>query len=315
MDLAYFPRELECTILEVAANSDSTFIPTLLLVARRAHVWLEPLLYRQVYISTDPDFEWKRAQDAFFRIAASKAPSFLAKSVRFVILELQDRAQLSQHFLDCVYSALWLCTGVEEIAVNGSHILNIGPTLLPIFSAMPLRRLGVFLEDLIPHPTPMKGHAPAFSALTHLDVYDNEGHSSRSRDLVRIIPFLTALPNLTHLAIHVPLDSYHVKQILDGCSRLQILAFVTCAIYREPSPFMESVQYLAESLGDARILGTTFAEWMEVLSMVAPSFWRALDILIDQKKQGLIDDKHASTGDFWNKDTRDCIAKQIRGLI
>ncbi|KAF7312761.1 hypothetical protein MIND_00291200 [Mycena indigotica] len=314
MDLARFPRELERAILEAAADSDSNFIPTLLLVAHRAHVWLEPLLYRQVHISMN--CRWKRAQDAFFRIATTRPPSFLAKSVRVMTLEFHDGTTVAtQDLLDRVYPALLLCTGVQEVAVNGSEEMKIGPTLLPLLSAMPLRRLGVFFEDLMPHPIPMEGHATAFSALTHLDVYDNEEQNIHSRDLSRIIPFLAALPNLTHLAVNILLDLPVVKRILDGCSRLQILAFLIPALDYELSTFMDGVQRIAESSGDPRIFGTTYKSWTEVFSTTQFSFWRAIDILVDQKRNGLVDRNHASTGDIYNKDTQDAVAKQIRALF
>ncbi|KAJ7847805.1 hypothetical protein B0H14DRAFT_3453508 [Mycena olivaceomarginata] len=47
------PVELERKIFEIAAQSNSMFIPTLLLVAHRVKTWLEPMLY-SVVVFSDP---------------------------------------------------------------------------------------------------------------------------------------------------------------------------------------------------------------------------------------------------------------------
>ncbi|KAF7300933.1 hypothetical protein MIND_00656200 [Mycena indigotica] len=275
---------------------------------------LEPFLYRHVYIS--PDCARQRAMEAFFYIIDSKPPSFLAKSVRRIVLEFFDGSEMAtEELVNRVYAALRLCTGVQEIVVNASDEMDIGRTLFPIFSAMPLCRLGVFLEDLMPHPVAMASHAAAFPFLTHLEVYDNEGHSSHSRDLLRVIPFVVALPKLTHLALHVLLGATVVKKILNECYHLEVLAFVTRAPHPIFWPFMEGIQHLSQSLGDPRIMGTTCGQWMEALSDVRDGFWRVLEIFIDQKRRGLIHDHHALTGDIHALTTTDTVAKQLQALI
>ncbi|KAJ7321876.1 hypothetical protein DFH08DRAFT_888826 [Mycena albidolilacea] len=47
------PVKLECKIFEIATQLNSTFIPTLLLVAHRVKTWLEPMLY-SIVVFSDP---------------------------------------------------------------------------------------------------------------------------------------------------------------------------------------------------------------------------------------------------------------------
>ncbi|KAF7288756.1 hypothetical protein MIND_01421000 [Mycena indigotica] len=309
-----FPPELEQAILKMCAEDDWSFIPTLLRVAQRTHIWLEPLLYQHVYISTD--LERKPAQDAFFHVAVARPQSFLAKSVRVVVLELAHSGTPAQDLLERTYNALRSCTGIQEFAVNGADKMDIGPRLFPILATMPLRRLGAFLENLMPHPIFMKDHAPAFSALTHLDVFDSEGHNSHSRDLIRIVPFLTALPSLTHLALQSQPPAHSVQQILDGCAFLQVLAFMEPSQTLNPYLVPDLLEYLhGLPIRDPRIVVSVYDEWEEVISSYEPSFWTAIDIFLDYRKQGRIDKDRIYTGDFHDEDSTDPTAQLIRQQI
>ncbi|KAF7296911.1 hypothetical protein MIND_00922900 [Mycena indigotica] len=80
------PRELEREILELAAEMHSTSIISLLLVAKRTFVWLEPYIFRKVHLSGDST--GNAAQEAFLHAAVSKPPPFLANGVRRIVLSL-----------------------------------------------------------------------------------------------------------------------------------------------------------------------------------------------------------------------------------
>ncbi|KAJ7121829.1 hypothetical protein C8R43DRAFT_1136349 [Mycena crocata] len=50
LGLPVLPVELEREIFEIAAHSRPRSVPTLVLVASRVKVWVEPFLYRTIFL-------------------------------------------------------------------------------------------------------------------------------------------------------------------------------------------------------------------------------------------------------------------------
>ncbi|KAJ7131271.1 hypothetical protein C8R44DRAFT_850069, partial [Mycena epipterygia] len=69
-----FPPEREREIFEIAALLYPGAIPILLRVARRVLVWIEPLLYRVVYVNGHPPYS--DMAHALLRATTTKAPDF-----------------------------------------------------------------------------------------------------------------------------------------------------------------------------------------------------------------------------------------------
>ncbi|KAF7329424.1 hypothetical protein MKEN_00204400 [Mycena kentingensis (nom. inval.)] len=153
-------------------------LSALLPVAKRFHVWLEPLLWRtlrQGYrIGLPPSW-------------TSKSSEFLTANVRHLSVDT-DYPDLGE----------WLakCMGITVIhLVMDSDLCHHAAKILP---KLRLRRLAIAMGDVYPlatHPTlvPLASQ-PTFSRLTHFEMFDYVD--------ARMFPFLVALPALTHLAIN-----------------------------------------------------------------------------------------------------------------
>ncbi|KAJ7436802.1 hypothetical protein B0H11DRAFT_2109245 [Mycena galericulata] len=123
------PLEMEREIFETAALVHPGEIPTLLRVAHRVLVWIEPFLYKVIPASTHS-----------LTAIKSKPPRFLHNAVRHLLLDF-TATWSSEEGRDI----LKLCTGVVNFAVV-AHLSK--PVLLPILADMHVWRLSVCLEDL-----------------------------------------------------------------------------------------------------------------------------------------------------------------------
>ncbi|KAK7033744.1 hypothetical protein R3P38DRAFT_2914725 [Favolaschia claudopus] len=72
------PPELEREIFETAAHLDRSDIPTLLLVYRRVHEWIEHLLYRSITIVAHDEYRLLAVQ------ARPAAAAFLQQNLRYL---------------------------------------------------------------------------------------------------------------------------------------------------------------------------------------------------------------------------------------
>ncbi|KAJ6564485.1 hypothetical protein B0H19DRAFT_79022 [Mycena capillaripes] len=76
------PEDLEREIFEISAHSQPVFILTLMLVARRVKIWLEPLLYRTIVLDHPLEGHPIHSWDTLFPILESKPASFFHHAVR-----------------------------------------------------------------------------------------------------------------------------------------------------------------------------------------------------------------------------------------
>ncbi|KAJ7238821.1 hypothetical protein B0H12DRAFT_1136794 [Mycena haematopus] len=203
------PPELEELIFHIAAHRNPEMIPTFLCVARRIHIWLEPLLYRTI-VNTNT-----RQILAVIAAMSSKPAPFFQKAVRNVFLGWDKSLPPDE-----TRKLLGLSTGIENLAIFG-HLLD--PSLLPLLADMPLRRLITNLAQLFGAPlnsgTGINLTHPLFASLTHLTILQAGAH--------RIPPSqLAALPALTHLCVRVSRIEWQwdaMRALLDKCAKLEVL--------------------------------------------------------------------------------------------
>ncbi|KAJ7127280.1 hypothetical protein C8R43DRAFT_1211138 [Mycena crocata] len=85
------PPGLEKAIFEIVAQVRPLSIPVLMRVAWRVKIWLEPLLYRTLLVSTDSNVvlegHIRAPAETFIPVTHSKPPSFFRNSVRHVLFE------------------------------------------------------------------------------------------------------------------------------------------------------------------------------------------------------------------------------------
>ncbi|KAJ7471599.1 hypothetical protein B0H11DRAFT_2282997 [Mycena galericulata] len=177
------PPELERYIFELCALADRSGIPSLLRVAHRVHVWIEPLLYHALVL----DY----SQPCRLTPADSRDAAFLASHVKHLNL-----TGPMPH--DQLCALLAACTGTTNLALWVPTPL---PDLLPFLQALTLTRLSADTTHLFGGPLRVNFAHPALRALTHLDIL-----AAGFDDWRLSAGLATGLPHLTHLAFR---DKFH----------------------------------------------------------------------------------------------------------
>ncbi|KAJ6564606.1 hypothetical protein B0H19DRAFT_1259028 [Mycena capillaripes] len=197
------PPELEQEIFITAATMHEEAIPTLLLVAHRVLVWIEPLLYRTLIFRKTRHY--KSRLSAAIQIIQTKPPAVIPKNVHDVMVWHPN----SKHEICTLLS---MCSGVQNVVL---HSLTPA-TVLCLSSLQRLQRL-TLPEPLRSEVPQIHPSMPFFLALTHLHIHTFVGHLNRQ--------WIGALPSLTHFCIEQPLDVDlpDLLGVLQECTKLRIL--------------------------------------------------------------------------------------------
>ncbi|KAJ6533308.1 hypothetical protein DFH09DRAFT_1325811 [Mycena vulgaris] len=171
------PPELERQIFEIAALSRPVTIPRPMLVAWRVNTWVEPLLYRIVFLTDTeglPHFTFEN----ILRLIREKPAGFMQKSVRHLYLWLQHKADMAVILPACTdVVSLFLVPGGGEFYAALGDMRNV-------------RRLAIEIGDLL-----MRQHFgfthPFFHTITHLEAFDDEKLPSSSWAGLTLAPYLT----------------------------------------------------------------------------------------------------------------------------
>ncbi|KAJ7662194.1 hypothetical protein DFH06DRAFT_1471757 [Mycena polygramma] len=261
----FLPPDLEREIFDVVASEGMKSIPPLLRVAQRVKLWMEPLLYRVIFLQEDNNpFNLHAQQDLFkgtrdvmippqaLAAAIERLPaSFFRTHVRHVFLDCraftlstlsrdhQAAARLNGRSVEDRDALLARCTGAVSM-----YIISIqdAPSLLACLSRVPLRRLEANLGALfhpVADPIPFKfsqfGEGggtidfsrPMFQHLTHLALAEKVP-KERSRRAAEWKAGLASLPCLTHLSFEYRGREPHplFLQLLYACACLRVLVIL-----------------------------------------------------------------------------------------
>ncbi|KAJ7636226.1 hypothetical protein FB45DRAFT_1055705 [Roridomyces roridus] len=155
------PRELERTIFEISATlSRPNRIPNLMLVAQRVRVWVEPSLYRVVFLDEElppldgfPRFTWT----VFTGLLTTKPQDFFARSVRNLLIGTKSGAWSSNDVrLKEIHSILRACSGITNLcAFQGLRVSEL-------ISPNSLKRFAVHTFDLFSKLSGIDLSTPAF---------------------------------------------------------------------------------------------------------------------------------------------------------
>ncbi|KAJ7489094.1 hypothetical protein FB451DRAFT_682518 [Mycena latifolia] len=168
------PLELEREIFEITARLYPQMAPTLLRVAQRVLVWIEPIVYETLIVHSN------MLHPSLFLALESKPASFFHKNVRNLLLDLENHESSSIDRLNLLLSA---CTAVIDLALFDPH-----PSMLPHLAAMKLQRLSVHLYSLfLSHEIDFAGQ-PFFATITHLNVHDWELQETTDFDTIDSSP-------------------------------------------------------------------------------------------------------------------------------
>ncbi|KAJ7263410.1 hypothetical protein C8J57DRAFT_1718992 [Mycena rebaudengoi] len=200
------PQELERAVFETAALLYHTQIPTLMLVARRSHTWLQPILYRVLIY--DGAGSLHRMPPIADELLPERA-ALLRKHARHLLIHTPQDA----------HKILAVCTAVQYFTCY----CRMDPSLfIPYLDRIRPLLLGLYTEDLF-DSLPDFSHSLFFST-THLELMDD----NISRYNVECWRTLASLPCLTHLMFahysSVPTRSLHM--LLEERKSLQVLILI-----------------------------------------------------------------------------------------
>ncbi|KAJ6482765.1 hypothetical protein C8R45DRAFT_1150385 [Mycena sanguinolenta] len=108
------PTDLERTIFETTTFLAPECIPTLVLVAWRIKVWLEPILYRTLVFRGETDH-----LVFFLGTLASKPPAFFAHSTRHLLMVDVDPSVIRSILSACSQvENLWAISSGAELTLS-----------------------------------------------------------------------------------------------------------------------------------------------------------------------------------------------------
>ncbi|KAJ7138857.1 hypothetical protein C8R46DRAFT_1013852 [Mycena filopes] len=261
------PPELERQIFETAAFAIPLTIPTLLRVARRTRVWIEPLLYRVLGPGIRKEREMFRAIRLFLN---TKPPRFFADAVRH--LHLPPSSHLTQGQARRLLS---LSRNLVDLAASG---FSSDPGLLPILARLRIRHLGMSLRQMFSATgtsSSINFHHPLFDSVTHLTIYDRPDEV--------ICEGIPALPALTHLSMKKITQWGALRTLLAKCARLQV-----CLSVWPPSEIGPARRQVIPFV-DRRFILVAFADYWGDWQAGAEGrvdLWAIAENFIAQKRRG-----------------------------
>ncbi|KAJ7465371.1 hypothetical protein B0H11DRAFT_2240180 [Mycena galericulata] len=225
------PPELEHAIFEISALSRPIAILNLMLVAQRVKIWVEPILYRLVFLSDGeappvegfPRFTFK----TFLKAIVQKPPEFFNQAVRHLFLGEPEEWPSSRLHAMMINSVLNACTGITTLFAWAVFAEN-----LPALNALDsLHRLAVNIMDLFGRDPTGCFSQPLFRNITHLEMLDCIPDFDCSH-----AASLSLIPHLTHFA-------FSDSRLCSGfCGVFRLCARLTCVVLLE-----------AESMGDVDV--------------------------------------------------------------
>ncbi|KAJ7185922.1 hypothetical protein C8R46DRAFT_1343090 [Mycena filopes] len=219
------PVELERLIFELCAGLHPRMSPSLILVAHRVKIWIEPLLYKVLMHSgmtaeSPTNARARRSVDALRQLLRQPRATFSwPNHVRHICLsDLQPWGMLMQ--------LLSLCKNTTNLALlYPTPDLCLAPRFPALLGSLRLQRISIHLNTLFPPSAGAVDFSHSmFTHLTHLDLRD---YDLRNRDGGAHWSGIGALSRLTHLSFR----RSHVMPVicevaLRKCAALRVLVSI-----------------------------------------------------------------------------------------
>ncbi|KAF7329611.1 hypothetical protein MKEN_00224100 [Mycena kentingensis (nom. inval.)] len=285
-DSPRLPPDLERDIFELVGQTSSlkTVLP-LLRVARRVHEWIEPFLYRSLNISNLPLSKGPRL-DVLLELwrSGTKPPAFFTTAVRHLIILTPEHAQPE---FDEIVAA---CSRVTHIAIGP----NARASLPTILRSMPcVRRLAMdfagatgFRPEAYSDTTSLQAAAAhLLPALTHLEIFTQLTNDPAT--VQRLLPFLRALPRLTHVAFNFDLV-FAVVDALRGMPSLRVICWLASRDSVDTLEYARQLQAQPWQADEPRIVVLEYDRWYDGAEPFERTYWDRADDLVEQKRRGEI---------------------------
>ncbi|KAJ7739333.1 hypothetical protein B0H16DRAFT_64144 [Mycena metata] len=270
------PPELERVIFEFTALSRRSSIPSLMLTAWRVKNWVEPILWKVVFM-TSPAHQVRQIHgfpsmpvESFIHAISTKPLSFFSTSVRHLFLQ----SYLEVPTVAFIFAACDRLTHLYYTPFDRDAPAH----LMALDSLHHLQQLTFFIMDLFPREIDFM--RPMFRNLTHLEMLDTPNYLRLER--------LALPPRLTHIAFHPG----SVTQYTTVLTWLRSDTQLVCILFLLGGPISRS--RLTETpvvLDDDRFLfmGQTGdrADWLRVVA--GKGYWVLAEAFISAKRTGRLD--------------------------
>ncbi|KAJ7662773.1 hypothetical protein DFH06DRAFT_1190821 [Mycena polygramma] len=274
------PFELEQQIFELAAFCHPDCIPTLVRVAWRVKIWMEPLLYRvlSMYDACHGSPIRKGIRHSLLGVlsAIASRPALFQDHVRHIaVMSSLDSSDAGLAGISTVLSTSMSTTNLA-LFYSGS------PGLLPLLAQLPLKHLSLIREHFFPLPTATDYAHSAFSQVTHLDILDWRRRSEEWDPLTGV----ALIPHLTHLSFHDSgVTTAVCKHALRDCKHLEVLVMLC----RSPSAVSRATRAREELAADPRfvlVLVPDYVQDWENGARGAEDYWSRADGLVRRRLAG-----------------------------
>ncbi|KAJ7642187.1 hypothetical protein FB45DRAFT_366137 [Roridomyces roridus] len=271
------PLELEREIFEQAAYTDPLCVPSLMLVAWRVKIWVEPFLYRVLMLMGT---NWKLEQgypfvdDRHFTRASAMPTDVLKNSVRNLWL----------HWLphDAAESFISAAARVENLWVS----MRFNPTdsLLHAIGSVSPKRLHTYVHDLLGLEDLLT--LPILSRVTHIEVL-----SVTTDKHAEIWQAFAQIRTLTHLAFAAE-DSEFLDlcpSLLGACTTLRVLLYKTDSRDFDSTENFPVLCDLREDVRFVQMCHDNGARDWRMGALTGVEFWSRAEDFIAKRKSGEID--------------------------
>ncbi|KAJ6495176.1 hypothetical protein C8R45DRAFT_986295 [Mycena sanguinolenta] len=261
------PRELEHRAFQIAALAHPRRIPILMLVARRVKVWIEPLMYRVVFLRATTIGEPDNLGLPFFAADALEQRSHLwLQHVRYLLIDdafVQGKA---------LQSWLLACTSVTNLCA----LLRCSSAILSAVSSFTnIQYLTIDVRVLCGRTLPF------LFTVTHLDLLHFGGVGQD--DVTRMVRNISLMPRLTHIALNSRLDELLSHAALCAIAKLQCIVFFNAVAPLAVSPLLDDPRSVCIDDG-----GTYYTDWLRA-AVFGEDYWSFADAFLAARQAGTID--------------------------
>ncbi|KAJ7056093.1 hypothetical protein C8F01DRAFT_1156800 [Mycena amicta] len=274
------PEDLEREIFLLTASEDARSIPTLVRVAKRTQLWLEPLLYRVLVL-----LEYSDGLEFIEDRLRRKPDSVWRNGPCHVYLALGDE----KRSVSAVENLLGKCVGVEDLSF---HPPADQPKrfLAQLDGMTNPNRLHTELQKLFDGSlSSIDLQRPAFSHLSHLMLFDELAHCTES-DAAHLTQQLSLLPSITHLALAGRIPKSLVLSLLALSS---VVIFVSLRQDTRLLTVQRMYDRELSGVNDLRFvimpLGIWLGDWEKAARGAKEDFWVGAERFVEGKRRGEID--------------------------
>ncbi|KAJ6587876.1 hypothetical protein B0H19DRAFT_1097325 [Mycena capillaripes] len=272
------PPEIERYVFELTAFFYPKSVPTLLLVARRVKIWIEPQLFRVLSLY-GPGRAGKMANPQLFQypilshLLDSRPASFFHDNVRNLQFTAAQNANVLSRFLS-------LCDATVNLDAT---CRREGSTIRPLLASLKLQHLHTVVGNLFNGSSNIDFSDPLFSNISHLASHDWTGFRAERWSGI------AEMSKLTHLSFrnnYAPNSFCH--DILVQCKSLKVLVIVCSSRAHLDEEINDRASLAAE--GDPRLVvlllldDDSATDW-QTGARGGEDYWRRAEAFVEKRRQ------------------------------